>query len=269
MSPYPAQTDDLKEQMDDLKEQIEFAEESESPRSVQSKEDEESPQSVRPKEDVVKNKYLWKLGMCGAATQDSAWKPREERPKQHCTLIIFDWDDTLLPTSAIMSDHPPSPKELEAEAIEALRLLTLAKTLGTVLIITNAQRRWVQQSCTTYLPALWPCLKDVEVISARDKFEKRFPDDPTQWKVEAFCEVKENSGTIANLIALGDSTAEMDALHAMAKLYHVSYTKTLKFKERPRCTELQHEQRLVAKKLDTIVNSVKNYTIKLQRVKAS
>lgn len=240
---------------DDPGEQIELAE--------------ESPRSLQPEENVVKSRYLWKLGVCGASSKDSSWKPREERPKQHCTLIIFDWDDTLLPTSEIMSDHPPSQNELEAVAAEASQLFTLAKTLGTVMIITNATRSWVQQSCTNYLPAFLPCLKDVEVISARDKFEKRFPDNPTQWKVEAFCEVKENSGTIANLIALGDSTAEMEALHAMAKLYRLSYTKTLKFKERPRCTELQHELRVVAKKLDTIVNSVKNYTIKLQRVQAS
>jgi len=265
MSPYAAQIDDPGAQSDDPGEQIEFTEE-ESPRSQQ-----ESPRSQQEqaKEDVVKSKYLWKLGMCGAASKDSSWKPREERPKQHCTLIIVDWDDTLLPTSAIMSDHPPSQKELEAVAAEASQLLMLAKTLGTVLIITNATHSWVRQSCTAYMPALLPCLKDLEVISARDKFEKRFPDNPTQWKVEAFCEIKENSGIIANLIALGDSTAEMEALVAMAKLYHLSYTKTVKFKERPRCTELQHEQRLVAKKLDTIVNSVKNYTIKLQRVKAS
>eukprot|EP00438_Fugacium_kawagutii_P006321 Skav230353 [mRNA] locus=scaffold1251:55870:56223:- [translate_table: standard] len=115
------------------------------------------------------------------------------------------------------------------------------------------------------MPTLARHLGDVEIISARAKFEKDFPDDPTQWKVEAFCQVKENSQTIANLVALGDSTAEMAALHAMAKLYHISYTKTIKFKARPRCIELQQEICLVEKKLATIVSAVRNYDIRLQQ----
>eukprot|EP00440_Ansanella_granifera_P038470 gb/GFBE01041745.1/.p1 GENE.gb/GFBE01041745.1/~~gb/GFBE01041745.1/.p1 ORF type:complete len:269 (+),score=59.66 gb/GFBE01041745.1/:1-807(+) len=217
-----------------------------------------------------KGKYLWKLGLHGQRPQgDAVWQPREQRPRQHCTLIIFDWDDTLLCTTALDARPPqvaPSKQELDALAAEAVKVLSLAKTLGTVMIITNAMEGWVQQSCRKYLPKLAECIKDVDIVSARDKFENRFPHDPTKWKVEAFCEVKENSQTIANLVAVGDSSAEMEALHAMAKLYHISYTKTLKFKARPRCSELAQELQVVGAKLDTIVTSVRNYDIRLQRV---
>lgn len=213
-----------------------------------------------------KGKYLWKLGICGPGpTQGTVWQPREERPRQHCTLIIFDWDDTLLCTSAAISRSPPNQLELDRLAEAATKVLSLAKTLGTVMIITNALEGWVQHSCRKYLPGLLPCLEDLEIVSAREKFEDRFPNDPTQWKVEAFCEVKENSQVIANLVAVGDSSAEMEALHAMAKLYHISYTKTLKFKAKPSCVELQQELDLVASKLDTIVSSVRNYDIRLKR----
>lgn len=39
-------------------------------------------------------KYLFKLGIAdGMVPQaDTVYKPREERPRQHCTLIIFDWE---------------------------------------------------------------------------------------------------------------------------------------------------------------------------------
>lgn len=226
-----------------------------------------------PEEDFEKpqpsnRKYLFKLGIANGMpppAADTVYKPREERPRQHCTLIIFDWDDTLLCTSALQSGKPPSNQELLALEKEALKLLELAKTLGTVIIITNAIEGWVEHSCGRHLPTLAKHLSDVEIISARAKFEERFPDDPTQWKVEAFCQVKENSQTIANLVALGDSTAEMAALHAMAKLYHISYTKTIKFKARPRCVELQQEICLVEKKLSTIVSAVRNYDIRLQQ----
>lgn len=212
-------------------------------------------------------KYLFKLGIAdGMVPQaDTVYKPREERPRQHCTLIIFDWDDTLLCTSALQSGKPPKDQELLALEAEAVKLFELAKTLGTVIIITNAINGWVEHSCAKHMPTLAKHLENVEIISARAKYEERFPDDPTQWKVEAFCEVKENSQTIANLVALGDSTAEMAALHAMAKLYHISYTKTIKFKARPRCVELQQELCLVEKKLATIVSAVRNYDIRLQQ----
>lgn len=200
-----------------------------------------------------------------AVPRDAVYQSREDRPKQHCTLIIFDWDDTLLCTSAIQSTRPPVAKDLLALEAEVVKLLELAKTLRTVIIITNAIEGWVQHSADKYLPTLAKHLKDVEIVSARARFEEKFPDDPTQWKVEAFCQVKENSQTIANLVALGDSTAEMEALHAMAKLYHISYTKTIKFKGRPRCVELQQEVSLVQQKLTNIVTAVRNYDIRLQQ----
>jgi len=221
-------------------------------------------------ERATKAKYLFRLGIAGrmapqdAVPRDAVYQSREDRPKQHCT-IIFDWDDTLLCTSAIQSTRPPVAKDFLALEAEAVKLLELAKTLGTVIIITNAIEGWVQHSAEKYLPTLAKHLKDVEIVSARARFEDKFPDDPTQWKVEAFCQVKENSQTIANLVALGDSTAEMEALHAMAKLYHISYTKTIKFKGRPRCVELQQEVSLVQQKLTNIVTAVRNYDIRLQQ----
>merc|ERR1719316_145505 len=32
-------------------------------------------------------------------TQTKAWQPREARPPAHQTVVIFDWDDTLLCTT--------------------------------------------------------------------------------------------------------------------------------------------------------------------------
>ena len=44
------------------------------------------------------------------------------------------------------------------------------------------------------MPTLARHLEGVEIVSARDKYEELFPDDPTRWKVEAFCQVKEFPG---------------------------------------------------------------------------
>jgi len=215
----------------------------------------------------AKAAYLAKLGVAGPrVSKDTVYVTRDKRPQQHCTLIIFDWDDTILCTSAIQSaGGPPSRAELSALALEASSLLTMAKSLGTVMIITNGAAGWVEQSCSRYLPELLPCLADIDIVSAREKFAGQYPDFPTQWKIAAFCEVKENSQTIANLVALGDQAAEMDALHEMAKLYRISYTKTLRFKMRPQCVELRKELQVVKSKLVQIVASVKDLDIKLKR----
>jgi len=84
-----------------------------------------------PEEDLFEKpqpsnrKYLFKLGIANGApppAADTVYKPREERPRQHCTLIIFDWDDTLLCTSALQSAKPPSNQELLALEREAVKV---------------------------------------------------------------------------------------------------------------------------------------------------
>ena len=39
---------------------------------------------------LMRNKYLSKL------TQEKVWLTPQEKPKSHQSIIIFDWDDTLL-----------------------------------------------------------------------------------------------------------------------------------------------------------------------------
>lgn len=233
------------------------------------KTDEDVTITITPRESP-RASYLQKLGVVGQVAQSgTVYQPREKRPPQHCTLIIFDWDDTLFCTSAIQSSRPPAEEKLSAIESEAASLLAEAKKLGTVMIITNASGGWVEQSCQQYLPKLATCIADIDIISARDKFEDAYPGDPTKWKIEAFCQVKENSKAIANLIALGDSSAEMTAITEMAKLYHISYTKTIKFKERPTCSELQKELNQVNRKLPQIVQAAKNYSIRMERMQTS
>ena len=111
-------------------------------------------------ERAAKAKYLFRLGIAGrqapqdAVPRDAVYQSREDRPKQHCTLIIFDWDDTLLCTSAIQSTRPPATKDLLALEAEAVKLLELAKTLGTVIIITNAIEGWWESSSFRIYPML-------------------------------------------------------------------------------------------------------------------
>ena len=60
----------------------------------------------------------------------------------------------------------------------ACRLLQLSKKNGKVLIITNAAEGWVELSAQKFMPRTANMLAanpDIEIISARTKFEREFP----------------------------------------------------------------------------------------------
>jgi hypothetical protein len=103
------------------------------------------------------------------------------RPDQ--TIIIFDWDDTLCPSSWIRANRSelsffrPAPKiEKFQRPLRTLQkhveaLLTFAMTLGFVVIVTNAMDPWVETSCRNFLPQLLPMVMRLPVIYARSIFE--------------------------------------------------------------------------------------------------
>mmetsp|Transcript_81960 Transcript_81960/g.182872 ORF Transcript_81960/g.182872 Transcript_81960/m.182872 type:complete len:533 (+) Transcript_81960:161-1759(+) len=186
------------------------------------------------------------------------------------TVIIFDWDDTLLCTSAINAEQcsPGQLRQLE-RAVECV--LQAAMQLGETLIVTNGNASWVEDSTSRFLPGILPTLRCLEVISARAQYECDYPGDPFAWKRKAFREILQtrraarrpepqgseglaggSPGT--NLVVLGDSLAEMEAAEdATAVMSAPSVVKTIKFKERPLVTELLGQIRKVVQELGSIV----------------
>jgi len=122
------------------------------------------------------------LSSCGSAggLQDACAKLVARRPvgekrevifhSPENSLIIFDWDDTLLPTTFILNDVLPNlhPKDREGVLPESsnfyTELLAHAHTVGFVLrvarkaarvaIVTNSLSPWVLASSERYLPGL-------------------------------------------------------------------------------------------------------------------
>ena len=114
------------------------------------------------------------------------------------SVIIFDWDDTLLPTSSLVrsgqslatSDPIPAPLATALAALETVvcRLLARATALAQVYIVTNAQHGWVQLSAHRFLPAVVPYLARTTIFSARAAYEHMFPNCPIRWKIYGFRE---------------------------------------------------------------------------------
>jgi hypothetical protein len=216
---------------------------------------------VRNQDDIRIN-YLRRLAY------SNVWVPQVQRPPKHQTVIVFDWDDTLLCSSYLSSqgdEKLPRHVEQHLRSTEQVARCLLERALqsGHTFIITNALNGWVEKSAAKWAPRLLPILQKVQVISARSRYESQFPGQVSKWKVEAFLEVqrKFNSKIITNLIAIGDSTFEIDAMHVMAQKFDHARIKTIKLREHPSPPELCKQLALVSQKFEKIIESARNLKI--------
>jgi hypothetical protein len=171
------------------------------------------------------------------------------------SLVIFDWDDTLFPTSwfvnqgflegdvVLCSDQVAQLKRL-ADTIE--RTLKTAMSFGKVVIVTNAQQGWVELSCSNVMPALMSVLEEVGIVSARANHEHD-SQDPSEWKRLAFVREVEllhgPSDELLNVISVGDSLHEQRAAISLGNSRHNCFAKSLKFTDSPSIEDLieQHD----------------------------
>jgi len=158
-------------------------------------------------------------------------------------VIIFDWDDTLLCTTALGKSGCSRQQLADLEdVVEAI--LRTAMSLAETMIITNGQSMWVEESASRYLPRVLPTISKLRVVSARHLFESWYPEDPCKWKEAAFKYylTEESSACLPpdlNLIAIGDQLPELRAAHTIANsLGHPAKAKTVRFKTQPSLAEL-------------------------------
>jgi len=189
----------------------------------------------------------------------------------HHHLIIFDWDDTLLASSWLTSQgfqlYKPLPGSNEAlHQLEdaVVKLLSQALTLGTVIIITNSELSWVELSAQNFMPRVLPFLAKARVISARSMFEGEYPDQPNEWKIQAFkhairdatAEVIRASptpvGQLYDVISIGDSDCERNALRCVAGALPDTYSKSIKFVDAPPIELLTNQVKLLSSCIDNI-----------------
>jgi hypothetical protein len=188
------------------------------------------------------------------------------------TLLIFDWDDTVFPSSWLQSqglnlDTSSGANVLQREqfskvAETAAEMLHIAKQLGTVVLVTNAERGWIELSCQTFMPKLYPSLESIRILSARTAFESPQNETPVSWKVCAFESVLGQTfrsklpwepEARKNILSLGDSSYEREALLRSTTRLPNCRSKSFKFVERPNITQLLKQQSLVTSCLERLV----------------
>lgn len=96
-------------------------------------------------------------------------------------IIIFDWDDTLFPTTYVRDDLELNWKKqmkdqlldsrekaeitanLERCSNNVLELVRLASKFGKVVLVTLARSPWVLESCNNFYPAVGRLIKELKV----------------------------------------------------------------------------------------------------------
>jgi len=199
---------------------------------------------------------------------------RDDHRKPHQTITIFDWDDTILPTSYLyhVGMNKISPQlELRLKALDqrAAKLLSKAVKTSKVWIVTNSAESWVESSSKRFLPLTYQTIqeKNITVISARAEYEEIHPSDPKQWKMETFLDIGDtlDASVLTNIICLGDSDFEMQAANRLSRKFNQSLVKTLKLKECPNIEELIKQMDAIYEKFDQVYTTLKTLTITLSR----
>jgi len=175
------------------------------------------------------------------------------------TVIVFDWDDTLLCSTAI---HTQRWRRHDVRKLQrsVKRILRAAMRLGETLIVTNGNATWVEDSAREYMPGLLPLLSQLSIVSARAQFEDKYPGDPFMWKRAAFEHLLTKTRTFSgeqglNLVVLGDQYPEIDAAHYVAWMrVEPTRLKAIKFKEAPSTLELVGQLGRAERQLENIVN---------------
>jgi len=189
------------------------------------------------------------------------------------TLFVFDWDDTLLPSTwlqrqGLRLDDGSKPSQRHREqlaevATSAIELIRNAKQCGKVVLVTNAERGWIELSCQKFLPSLLPLLENVKAVSARTSFESPSVTSPLEWKLRAFeSEITTIYGretllcpeSRKNVLSLGDSVHEREALLRATASIPNCRAKALKFVERPDISQICKQHSLVNGCFDRVTN---------------
>jgi hypothetical protein len=203
-----------------------------------------------------------------------AGEEQELRPfSMEETLLIFDWDDTCLPSAWVQSQglrldeeskvSPEQREQLNQVANVVMETLRLSKQCGTVVLVTNAERGWIELSCQKFMPTLYPMLESVKLLSARTTYESPERSSPLDWKIHAFnAEIQRVLGSEVlncpmrrkNILSLGDGMHEREALLRTCSQRPNCRSKSLKFVERPDIGQICKQHTLITGCWDRIIH---------------
>lgn len=181
------------------------------------------------------------------------------------TVIIFDWDDTIFPTSWFTSNNIATDPHIYRNYFNKLddiakNMLSVAQRYGRVVFCTNALLSWIDMT-TTFLPKTKKL--NIPFISARELYQKTHPID--SWKVLAFKKHLGITNNTNNIISVGDALYEYNALVELYK-NKTAYLKVVKFIDRPSFDEVAEQNKKLEAILKNICVSYKHIDMKFEKI---
>tara|TARA_B100000686_G_scaffold353097_1_gene457324 strand:+ start:1702 stop:2283 length:582 start_codon:yes stop_codon:yes gene_type:complete len=181
------------------------------------------------------------------------------------TILIFDWDDTLFPTSWLQSNEIRQGNITKDVAIQledldniCIQFLKHAQNLGRIVIVTNSINDWVKISSKLFMTRVHDFISEIDVISARSKF-RNLP--IKECKVQTFKELIDDD--ILNILSFGDTSNDRDALFLATKDQTGIYSKSVKFLQTPTIDELKTQLILLTDSIDKLWENNKNLDLVL------
>ena len=140
--------------------------------------------------------------------------------KKH--LFIFDWDDTLFPSSSLKYNLFNTTINNRNALVYLDHIiyyvLNYISSFGTIIIITNASKQWVNMSLK-YLPKSSTIISRLTIISAHDLYINR--DNltaqlkPIYWKLILYNKLVPFFNNYLSVVNIGDSLYEMNAMKSL------------------------------------------------------
>lgn len=195
--------------------------------------------------------------------------------KKYKSLVIYDWDDTIFPTSWFTKNNVLDKLVANNTSIYFLGLDKLVYTLlsetiktSRVIIITNATMSWFNLSAKI-LPKTQYFIKNyVPVFSARDMYQNTYPTEVKMWKKILFRDVIDkyyDKHLYHNIVSMGDNDYELEPVinrydaHAYIKN---KLLKTVKFKKNPSNTDIMVQLKTVLINIDEILSEKNHLDLK-------
>jgi len=187
-------------------------------------------------------KPIGRKGRC-----NSQWQYAD--PSQ--AMIVFDWDDTLFPTTHIIDvlkldwRTPLAQQKVKKDVVKklaacengAVEVLQRANERGHVVVVTLAARGWVEQACRLFYPKVGEVMQanGIKIVNAQEKEQRDAVGDPSQYgsdeeyygllkghaiaaEIDRFYSQYEGQ-TWKNILSVGDSRFERYGLLAASTAY--------------------------------------------------
>jgi hypothetical protein len=190
------------------------------------------------------------------------------------SLVVWDWDDTLLCSTFIQINNLYNIKineELQKQfyylSLSIIRVLKKSYEKSNVIIVTNSDKGWVEFSCKKFMPILWyNFLYKVSIISAKSRYADVNHNgcmlcmskiDPQRWKEAIFLDLLPK---YSNVIGFGDANTDRLALRKMFLEKHV---KTVLFSSKPTLNQILIQLNFLYSVFDHIVDHKDKLDLKM------